>query len=228
MKPITLEQKNQFARMGPDVLNSALEIALDQLETDGEISLDGLQRVLGKGRQLKSKAIGFLKEAIRELAQEVKPFTKLISGGKQIAIGATDGTETLANAGDVFKGWVDPDFKNWDLDVPSDPTKETKVQVHEMVQDGTFAQIFNGFGTDLNDLCFSQAQIKKFCKEHADWLRTEGYGTFFLFKKGEQFFVAYVYVSSDGLDVHVRRLDYGAYVWDAEYALRVVVPQLPL
>ena len=47
-----------------------------------------------------------------------------------------------------------------------------------------------------------------------------------LFAKVEdQFFVAIVHVVSDGLDVFVDRLGYG-YVWGAEYAHRVVVPQL--
>lgn len=46
----------------------------------------------------------------------------------------------------------------------------------------TFAKIFTSFRGDLDKLCLTQHQIKAFCKKHANWLRTNGYATFFLFK----------------------------------------------
>ena len=43
------------------------------------------------------------------------------------------------------------------------------------------------------------AQIRKsVAKRHSDWLKKGGNGTFFLFKVGTQFFVAAVYLFSDG------------------------------
>ncbi len=233
MKPITPDQKKQFVRMGGDVLNGAMEIAISQLEEDREISSDGIQRVLGKGNKLRPKLIQFMKGAILELAEEVKPYLKRISGGKKVSIGASDGKDTLAKAQDVFKAWVDDDFENWDLDIPGEPTEETDVEVHELVRDGTFANIYASTETELESLCLSQAQIKKFCKESPDWLRTEGYGTFFLFKKNkklpaslENLFVARVDVLGDGqLGVGAVRFSYGL-VWSCEYRHRFVLPQL--
>lgn len=150
---------------------------------------------------------------------------RLISKGETIIIDACDGSETLANANDVFKSGIDSDFKNWGTNKSGNATEDTAVQVREMVQDATFAQMFGSLGTDLDKLCLTQSQIKNFCKKHSNWLRSDGYATFFLFKVDEQFFVAYVFVHSDGLNVHVDRFENDD-VWHARYAHRVVVPQL--
>jgi hypothetical protein len=150
---------------------------------------------------------------------------RLISGGKSIMIDACDGSETITNAKDTFKSGIDSDFKNLGTDKPGQATEETAVKVHEMVKDATFAQIFGSLGTDLDKLCLTQHQIKKFCKKHANWLRTDGYGAFFLFKVEDQYFVAHVLVGAVGLNVRVYRLGRGI-VWFAESLLRVVVPQL--
>lgn len=150
---------------------------------------------------------------------------RLISGGESIVIDACDGSETIANAKDTFKSGIDSDFKNWGTNKPGQATEDTAVQVHEMVKDATFAQMFGSLGTDLDKLCLTQHQIKKFCKKHANWLRTDGYGTFFLFKVEDQYFVVGVGVVSDGLGVDVDRLEYDR-VWHGEYRHRVVSPQL--
>lgn len=150
---------------------------------------------------------------------------RLISGGKSIMIDDCDGSGTIANAKDTFKSGIDPNFKKLGTDKPGQATEETAVQVHEMVKDATFAQMFGSLGTNLDKLCLTQHQIEKFCKKHADWLRTDGYGTLFLFKVEDQYFVAYVLVRDDGLDVDVRRFENDC-VWHAEYLHRVVVPQL--
>jgi hypothetical protein len=150
--------------------------------------------------------------------------TLLLSKGESILIDACDGKEILADAKDVFKSGIDSDFKNWNTNKPGKNTEETAVQVHEIVKDSTFAQMFGSFGTDLDKLCLTQSQIKNFCKKNPNWLRTDGYATFFLFKVGDQFFVAYVYVDSDGFCVDVLRFEY-VYVWNAVYAPRFVVPQ---
>jgi hypothetical protein len=149
----------------------------------------------------------------------------LLTKGESIIIDACDGSETLANAKETFKVDIDGDFKNWGTNKPGKVTEETAVAVHEMVKDATFAQMFGSLGTDLDKLCLTQHQIKNFCKKHSNWLRADGYATFFLFKVEDQFFVARVFVNSGGLLVSVRRFGHD-YVWPAEYALRVVVPQL--
>jgi hypothetical protein len=154
-----------------------------------------------------------------------KPILRLISGDYALTIDAVDGTEILADAKDVFVGGIDPDFKNWGSDEIGNPTAETPVDIHEMTKDATFSQMFGELNADVTKLCFTQAQIKNFVKKYRNWLRADGYATFFLLKSKGNFFVADV-VDSDGeLFVNRRQLDDPG-VWAAGYRRRVVVPRL--
>jgi len=150
---------------------------------------------------------------------------KLISKGELLLIDAINGKETLAQAEDIFPSGISFDFKKWETDQPGDATEETPVQVYEMTQDATFAQMFGSLGTDLDKLYLTQHQIKNFCKKYPDWLRSDGFATFFPFKVEEQYFVAVVRVCGGGLFVGVRRLGHGN-IWGAGRRRRVVVPQL--
>ena len=185
----------------------------------------GNQRVLAHGDKFAFELTAFIIAKMTELAEQVVGYLKLISGDTEIVIGETDGTGMIAGASDVFPGWVDPDFVNYGTNVKGKPMKKTKAQVFEMAKDGTFAQIFGCFGENLDRLCWEQDQIKLFVKDHAKWLRTDGYGTFFLFKVNGEFFVAYVRRRVGRLEVDVDRLSDGD-VWNAEGRHRLVVPQL--
>ncbi|MEK7572239.1 MAG: hypothetical protein AAB493_00010 [Patescibacteria group bacterium] len=165
------------------------------------------------------------REALMGKQPETVLYLKLLSGAETLMLDVLDGKETLATAKEVFPSGIDGDFKNWGINKAGIITKETVVDVHELVKDGTFAQMFGSLGTDLDKLCLTQHQIKNFCKKHPNWLRKDGYVTFFLFKVEDQFFVACVGVNSDGLHVDVDRFE-SDYVWDAEFSLCVVVPKL--
>jgi hypothetical protein len=65
----------------------------------------------------------------------------LISGKEPLVLGPADGQETLARATDVFK-YIDSNFEHWSCDVAGPATKETPVQVFEMVRDSTFQEMF--------------------------------------------------------------------------------------
>ena len=185
----------------------------------------GNQRVLAHGDKLAFELTAFIIAKMTELAEQIVGYLKLISGDTEIVIGETDGTGMIAGASDVFPGGIDSGFVNYGTNVKGKPTKKTKAQVFEMVKDGNFAQIFGGFGENLDRLCWEQDQIKLFVKDHAKWLRTDGYGTFFLFKVKGEFFVARVYQGGGRLKVGADRLSRGD-VWCAEYRRRFVVPQL--
>jgi hypothetical protein len=155
--------------------------------------------------------------------QEIKNLLRKITQG--LVLDPTDGKEILANAKDTFSG-IDSDFKNWGLDKKGSATDTQAVDVYEIATDATFRQIFDSFLNSLDQVCLTQAQIKQFVKKHRQELRTDGGGTFFLFKEGNHFFVARVYVSSDGAPwVGVRRLE-DVRVWCAGRRPRLVVPQL--
>lgn len=145
---------------------------------------------------------------------------------KDINIPALKGSKTIARADEVFTSYIDSDFENYGTDKKGVKTEAAPLAVLEIEKDGTFKEIFESFGNP-EELVLSQEQIIKFCEDHKDKLRQGGYGTFFLFKTNEEFFVAGVHVDSDGLSVRAHRFSVGG-VWGAEYRRRVVVPQLTL
>jgi hypothetical protein len=153
-------------------------------------------------------------------------YLKLISGNEELILDAVDGSETLAGAKDIFV-WVDPDLRNWNTDNKGPATGKTPVtpvQVYEIVKDVAYAQMFGSLSSDdLRKLCLTQHQIENFVRKYRNWLRTDGYATFFLFKSNNEFFVAHVYVDPDGLRVYVRRFE-DSHVWHADYRRRLVVP----
>ena len=166
------------------------------------------------------------REALMGKQPEMVLYLKLLSGAETLTLDALDGKEILATAKEVFPSAIDDDFKKWGTNKPGIATKEQAVDVHELVKDATFAQMFGSLGTGLNKLCLTQHKIKNFCKKHPQWLRQDGYATFFLFKVENQFFVASVRVGPDGLRVYVHRFGSGR-VWGAGRRFRMVVPQTP-
>lgn len=155
------------------------------------------------------------------------PILTLISGNGSLILDELDGKELLSEAKDVFN-YIDSDFKSYGANERGKATKETSVNVYEMAKDATFSQMFGSLSEDVRSLCFTQSQIKNFVKKHRNHLRTDGWGTFFLFESNEQFFVARVFVdSSVGLLVLVYGFE-NSFIWDGESRDRVVVPQLAL
>lgn len=137
---------------------------------------------------------------------------------KDIKIPALKGTKTIAEASGIFTGWIDSDFKNWETDVKGKSTKSMTFQVNELTENMTFNQMF----PDPEKMCMTQEQILWYVENNKDKIN-DGY-TFFLFKVGDEFFVAYVRVDDVGtLDASVYRFS-DDYVWDADRRFRVVVP----
>lgn len=195
-----------------------------------DISTERMQAILESGllTDLRDGDISRIdrKKFRRDLAldPELLEFLRLISG-EELVIDECDGTEILADADDVF-AYIDFDFKNWNADEKGPPTKKTPVHVYEMERDGAFSQLFGSLSSDLGRLCLTQHQIKSFIQKYRNWLKTDGHGTFFLFRSNKHFFVADVFFCSDvRLGVNVDRFgDDG--VWDAGFRRHFVVPRL--
>ena len=155
---------------------------------------------------------------------------KLISEGKNVVIGATNGTETLAAATDMFS-YISPDFKNWGCDKDEPGTPEVSVRVYEQIEDATYPKIFGDIDQNLDHLVLTTPQIMNFLVNHAKdyFLEAEEWTCFrFLFKTGNDFFVADIRVLADGdRAVRIFRFLDGS-VRHAEYHHRIVVPQLAL
>ncbi len=85
--------------------------------------------------------------------------------------------------------------------------------------------MFDELNTDVRKLCFTQAQIKNFVKKYRNWLRADGYATFFLFESEGNFLVADV-VDSDGKLSVIRRQLKDDGIWAAGFHRRLVTPRL--
>lgn len=220
---VTAGQRDQLHRFVSDALKKAGEEAIGELLASGTINKDAAQQVLGSGPKLKFGVIDLLRKMIPELA---KLRLSCISLGKTITLKPTDGKRTIAKAKKVFD-YIDGDFVGYGTDVPGEARGETGVTVHEMIEDSTFEQMFGSLSAPagLDSLCLTQDQIIDFVENCRNWLCTDGYATFFLFKVGDKFFVADVGLGGDGLRVHVDHFSYDG-VWGGGLRHRMVVPQL--
>jgi hypothetical protein len=220
---ITLERKEQLMTVVAAAARKVTGEAVNELAENGVLHGDNFQRVLAQGDKIGAVVKVAVKTALAELAENVIGRLKRLFADKTFELGEADGKETIAKASDVFAVGIYGAVKRGVCKA----TPKTLLAVYEMIKDGTFQQIFGGFGENLKRLCWTESQIVALCRDHHDLLRKNGYGTFFLFE-GENggFFVARVYVYDGGrLLVFVGPLELGR-VWDAYYRRRVVVPQL--
>ena len=147
---------------------------------------------------------------------------RLLSGNEPLVLYPTDGRETLAQATEVFR-YIDRNFERWNCNTAGLPTKETVVQVYEMVRNSTLQEMFGSFGIPIDFLALTQAQIKQFTMRYPNWLKKGGNGTFFVLKAGGDFFVSAVYLFSDcRIGVRLRGLTLER-VFRAQKRHRVVV-----
>lgn len=196
----------------------------------GKVQGADLQKWIDDPQRLAIELQKFLKNFPQddgvETQPEVQPILHRLFEDKIITLAPCDGSRYIAKEKGVFKAFIEDLFKSWGLNKRGKSTPGTNVSVFEMVKDATFAQMFGSLGSDLDKLCLSQHQIVEFCEKYPEKLLQDGYATFFLFKEGNQFYVAGVYVYSDGLHVHVNRLE-GDGVWFGDCRHHVVVPHLP-
>ncbi len=198
--------------------------AIAELSADGVLNVGNFQRgVLAQGDKIGAAVKVTVKTILAELAENIVGRLKRLFANQTVELQETDGKETLAEARDVFKAGIYDVAKRGACKA----TAKTILAVYEMIKDGTYAQIFGGFGENLKRLCWTESQIVAFCRDHRDLLRKDGYGTFFLFEEESGgFFVAVVFVDDGGrLGVRVDEFSRGN-VWDAGYRHRLVVPQL--
>lgn len=209
-----------------DMLGALVRKIVDLSLDATRVLYDLVEKLSGEARQ---QWLAELKNFLRKencwtgVVREI--VLRLISDGQTLVLDAVDGTVTLFGAKDTF-AWRDSNLEKWGTNNPGPAIPETLVEVYEMAKDATFAQIFGSLSSDLKKLCLTQHQIKNFVQKYRSWLRTEGYGTFFLFESDGEFFVADVSFSSDGtLRVFVHRFVHDD-VWYAGGRPRIVVPQL--
>ncbi len=190
----------------------------------------GTKRLVVVESVLEGDALFAALQAAAQASKNTTHFRYLSS----ITLAPTKGRVTLAQAGDVFTGHLDPDFRNWASDVAGIDTAEAPADTYEIKKDGTYAQLFGSLvGAQgsyeeivaaCHPLCWQQGQIVEFARSHRALLRQDGYATLFLFKVDGEVFVARVRVHGGKLRAGVDRFSH-ALVWNADYRSRVVVPQ---
>ncbi len=142
-----------------------------------------------------------------------------------LIIRPTDGKRTLAEATDIFPGGI----YGVSCGDSSEARSETLVDVHELIENATLRQMFEGQGVPLDQLfCLTPDQVIQFIVDHRKRLQPKGYATLFPFKVGENPFVASVrWYDGRWLRVYVYHFSYDS-VWGAGARLRVVLPRLDL
>ncbi len=227
---VTVKEEN---KMTEQQIQKLLDRFVEHQEFFNKLSTEDKQWAIRNPKP----AIALMCKAIDQREGKGSQILRLVA--KDLAIPATDGSLIIADAKDVFAGWIDPDFGRWCAD-EHEPGEAAEalvlVDVHKIVGDAGFTKIFASLApSSLSEdeaikfvkthFCLTQAQIIEFVKEHPQYLQQSG-ATFFLFKSRNQFFVAGVFVRAGGrLEVSVYRFG-GPVVWSAWYALRLVVPQL--
>jgi hypothetical protein len=135
----------------------------------------------------------------------------------------TKGEVMLAEAGDVFTGYIDTDFKLLGTDRTSHDTDETIVDIYGVSKEGNYRTLFGSLSTDPHSLVLSQGQITEFAYRHCGLLRTSSHTTLFLFEVGSQLFVAHVSEHRSRLRVLVNHFD--DHTVPSNYCLQIVVPK---
>jgi hypothetical protein len=169
------------------------------------------------------------KEALQNFIASITPatgFLKLLSKG-HIAK-AADGKYSRKEFAKVFTGFLDSDIENWKCSDNDEATGDTPFDRHQLVKDGTFAQIFAEAGTFVeNDdkLFFTKAQVKSILENNPELFFKDGRGHFFFYKnkKGDRFVLNVNFFGSEWL-LGVRKLA-NTDVWYAGREHMIFVPQ---
>lgn len=205
---------------------ASLQVSFWEKVVSGELTIDQLRWFIDLTSEQRDTLMNGQEAPAQALESLAEKMVILRCISEELVIDATDGGEVIPGDKETFPGGIDSDFQNWGADEAGGPTPATKVKVHEMVADATFKQMFDSVTKKTDKLCLTQGQIKKFCQQHRDKLRKEGYATFFVFKSKGKFFVADVYFGGIGrLEVDVDQFEFDR-VWSAEHRRRVVIPQL--
>lgn len=206
------------------------EEATSELAQNGMLTDGNSQQVAAQGNLIREAVKTAVKGVILQLAQGIVGRLKRIFADRAIELAETDGTASIAEANDVFTAGIYVTKR----EKPAKATKKTLLAVYQMIKDGKYAELFGGFGENLERLRFMQAQVVAIVRDHRDILRTDGYGTFMLYTvddmpvRADKSNLRVARVSLDGggrPDVFENSFSDGD-IWDAKYERRVVVPQL--
>jgi len=125
-------------------------------------------------------------------------YLRRLSPSEGVPLGATNGSRIIAEATDIFIGWIDPDFRNYRADESGATTKPALADVYEISRDGNLKYLLGFLSSDSKSLALTQDQIIDFVEKNPEYLHPKGGGTFFLFESHKKLFVAFVLRGDSG------------------------------
>jgi len=88
----------------------------------------------------------------------------LISSGQDLILKALDGRRLICESEEIFGSFISKNYISWGINKPGLATPETPVQVHEIIGDGTFLDIFQALPGTWDQKWLSQDQVIEFCE----------------------------------------------------------------
>jgi len=177
------------------------------------------------------KAIGLMAEGIK--GREAKSSSKdtiYLHYLKTIKVKASDGTRMIYKSPEVFKSYLDINFKKWGLTEVPNATTQTAVDMYELYKDAISKKFILSLNRPLESLILTDNQIIDICLDNHIDLRKDGHANLFLIKKDKKkvatednVFVVLVGVGADGLRVYVNGFSDGS-GWNGSYLHRFFVP----
>lgn len=224
MKAITTGQEEQCIRFISDAARKAAKKSITELKKNGTLNADNLQQIIEKGDYVSTEIKNFTKELIAKLTN-ITSYLKLISGAQTLTL---DGCEDspIFGATEIFGNCeICKRFEKKGCNVQGLSTGPTDIHVYEMIKYSNFENVYRTISKNLDSLCLTQGQIKNFCTKYRNWIQTEGEGTFFLSKSGEEFFVCVLYFSDNKDKLIVGCGTLLGSVWGSGAHHRFVLPQ---
>lgn len=143
-----------------------------------------------------------------------------------VTIGPTSGGETFAKSNNVIHHrFIEPEFERLMAGQSRKQTPEQDGLIYQAEKDGTYANLFGSFGTDLHALCWQEGQSINFCQLEQSFPNQSDCATFFLFDAGPKLFVGNFYFKNGKIYIITRPFSFDG-IWEAKYHDRLVIPEL--
>jgi len=156
---------------------------------------------------------------------------KMLSIGIKPSVEAVDGKVVISNSQEIFRLFIDENFKKLDLNEIQVRTPKTFFDAAEIVSDTKLQQIFFAVNPDLDKIVMTQHQIVEFCQKNRAWLSQGKCVNFFLIKSKKSifpkspnnYFVVIAHCLYNGLSVRVSQFDCNS-AWHGNCRHRVIFP----
>lgn len=180
-----------------------------------------------------------MRETANEQTNDIDAIIVPILESEKIVISACDGTETFVKFSTrrffkrkpFFTSVVYHSSEPWPYNEPGKATPDTPIHVYGLKAEATFGEMFSLWQPRLENYCFTEHQIKKFCERYSGMLigRDRSARTFFVMKvKGNFFGCSMLGMYADDymtkeFHIHILPLE-SSISWEGGFSHRLIVP----